>query len=217
MTAQRRRDLHAQYATADYHRRAGDCQDVFNIRQGAKGEYLRALNTRQRRDKRLRPGGEHQFIPFQPVAADAQPPPRDIHFADRLAKPHADTMLGVPLRRQQLDLRRRFFPAEYRRELNAVVGRLRFIADKRDDETPLRARRQLLCQPGCRHTVADNYQSPHHSALGRFRLLFVEEMEDLLTQVVVVVIFRQLDPVTRTRQINVKDLADRRGRSIGHH
>lgn len=216
MTAQRRRDLHAQYATADYHRRAGDCQDVFNIRQ------VRKANT----CGRSIPGSDG-INGCDPVAntssshSSQSPPTRSLRPATSTSLTASPSRTRTPCCAYHSVgsswICAAVFPAEYRRELNAVVGRLRFIADKRDDETPLRARRQLLCQPGCRHTVADNYQSPHHSALGRFRLLFVEEMEDLLTQVVVVVIFRQLDPVTRTRQINVKDLADRRGRSIGHH
>ncbi|WP_339357178.1 hypothetical protein, partial [Klebsiella pneumoniae] len=40
---------------------------------------------------------------------DAQPPLLNIDFIDRLARPQAHPVPGVPLRRQQRDLRRRFF------------------------------------------------------------------------------------------------------------
>lgn len=42
---------------------------------------------------------------------DAQPPLLNIDFIDRLARPQAHPVPGVPLRRQQRDLRRRFSPA----------------------------------------------------------------------------------------------------------
>ncbi len=42
-------------------------------------------------------------------------------------------------------------------------------------------------------------------------------MEDLLAQMVIPAVVRQLNAVARTRQIDREDLADRRRRTVGHH
>lgn len=111
VTTQRRRRFHPQHATANHHRRAGYRQNTFHVRQSAEGHNLRTINALQRRDKGPRTGGEHQLIPRQPGFRDAQPPLLNIDFIDRLARPQAHPVPGVPLRRQQRDLRRRFSPA----------------------------------------------------------------------------------------------------------
>src|SRR5690606_4480498 len=54
-------------------------------------------------------------------------------------------------------------------------------------------------------------------SLRRFRLFFVEEMEDLLAHVVIAAVIRQLHPVARARQIDAQDLTHGGRRAVGHH
>ena len=65
LSGKRRGRFHPKQAAAQHHGGAGRREKRPDIRQRAKGAYVRQLAAFNRRNKRRRAGGKHQFIPGQ--------------------------------------------------------------------------------------------------------------------------------------------------------
>jgi hypothetical protein len=138
-----------------------------------------AINARQRRDKGREPVANTSSSHGSQVPRCAAAL-HNIDFIHRLARPQARPVPGVPLRRQQR-ICAAVFHRQHRRELDAVIG-MRGSSPMTVMANARRALGERGNQPGGRHAIADNDQSHHAASLRRFRLFFIEEMEDLLAQ-----------------------------------
>ena len=217
LARQRCRCLHAEYAAAQHYRRPGDILDGAGFCQGAKGEHMRRIAAGDRRHNRGRTGGKHQRIPAQRASRGMHFTRVDVYCERRFSSQHRHASCRVPVFIVQTDVLRLLFATQHWRKLDAVVCLLRLVTDDGDSETTGNTPGERRNQPGCRHTITDNDQSHRAPSLRRFRLFFVEEMEDLLAYVVIAAVVRQLHPVARARQIDAQDLTHGGRRAVGHH
>ncbi len=140
-------------------------QDRLHILPGPERMHMRLVNSVNRRNKRLRAGGEHQFIPGQLLARCGDGTARHIHRQHLFLAQHGDAVGLIPLKGMQRGIVSGFFPSEHRRKQDAVISHARLFADKRYREAGRCALQQLLHQPHRRHTVADNHQMRRHRPL----------------------------------------------------
>ena len=166
-----RSDLNAEHPTAQHYSWPRVLLNRADIGQRTKGEDMRSVTARNGRYKRRRPGGKDQFVPGQRGCCGTDLAFLNIHGEHLFAPSYRHTPCVIPGVILQADLLRLFFPAQYRREHDAVVSVFRLLAKHGDREATRRTLGQRGNQPCCGHPITDNDQSHHrlrYAALGCF-------------------------------------------------
>ena len=164
------RRFQAKQATADHDgslvlARSGNHR--IDIGDVAEADDAGQIGARHRQDERFRAGGQQQAVVIRARAVVCfDKPVLAVDFHDPFAGMQLDAVFGIPVAAVQHDLFHRLLACQYRRQHDAVVIRMRFVAEHRDVVEVGGRLQQLFQSAHAGHAVA--HQNQFHACHVQF-------------------------------------------------